>query len=89
MDCGQCGSLLKRKFSFTSPPTFEPHFNHAVGQYVTSNAQFRDALKRGAEDQFRQTGAEHNYVPIHPSEVKTTDEGMYETAKAQHDGHSS
>lgn len=86
MVCGRCRALLKRKFSFSSTPTFEPHFNHAVGQYVTSHSQFTDALKRGAEDQFRQTGAEHNYVPIHPSEVTTTGEGMYETAKATHDG---
>jgi hypothetical protein len=32
-------------------PAFRPHFNHAVGRYVSSSRDFDEALARGAEEQ--------------------------------------
>ncbi len=53
-----------------SNPTFEPHFNHAVGRYVTSDRDFRDALKQCAERNSVATGMDHNYEPRYPSDMR-------------------
>lgn len=80
--------MLSRKFSFTAPRLFVPHFNHSVGRYVTSDADFRDALKQASEQAYDNTGIEHNYVPVEPREVMKnlrSEEGLAEQEKAKVD----
>jgi hypothetical protein len=50
-------------------PTFVPHFNHAVGRYVTSDRDFRDALKVCAEVNSVATGMDHCYEPRYPADM--------------------
>lgn len=72
--CRYCGVPMKRDYRADSPRVttnvvYPEHFNPAVGRYVTSERDFADALKAGAEESFRQTGIESNRVPMHPSEI--------------------
>lgn len=82
-----CQAPLRRKFSVNVASTFKPHFNNAVGQYVRNEQEFRDALKRGSEQQSERTGMEHNYTPIDPRDMKPAGDGSgaEESAKAWHD----
>lgn len=69
-------------------PAFHPHFNHAVGEYVSNDAQFRDALKRGSERNTLATGMDHDYEPHYPGDIPapTSDTEILETrARFIHD----
>jgi hypothetical protein len=48
---------------------FQPHFNYSVGEHVSTELQFRDALKRRAEENTLATGTEHNYEMRDPTEI--------------------
>lgn len=50
-------------------PTFEPHFNHSVGRYVTSWGDFNEALRRSGDVQSERTGIHSQYEAIHPSDL--------------------
>lgn len=78
---------MVRVFSVNPTSTFRPHFNAAVGQYVSSDRQFRDALRRGSDMQSERTGMEHRYVPIDPRDTEPADggAGVEEAKKAYHD----
>lgn len=70
---------MGRRYSFYSPTAFQPHFNHAVGQYVRTKAEFSDALKVLSDKQTARTGIPHNYVPVDQSEsiaFGADDQGM-------------
>ena len=71
-----CGSTLRRDYSNVrfGRPAFQPHFNHAVGQYVSTDREFRDALKRGGE------AAESTYEPIYPGDRPAPDHEIIETS---------
>jgi len=49
-----------------SLPAFSPHYNYAVGQYVSSWQEFNDALKRHGE------AAQSDYDPIHPADLRAS-----------------
>lgn len=86
--CPRDGTALRRKFSFSAPKLFEPHFNHAVGRYVTSAADFRAALSEASDKATETTGIEHNFVPVDYREVKANlpnEDGLYEQQKARVD----
>jgi hypothetical protein len=60
---------------------FQPHFNESVGEYVSSPADFHDALKRKAEDNWTEmgepSGYSPNYVPVtDPEHVHAIGEGI-------------
>lgn len=87
-----CGGISRRDFRVNIQPGFTPHFNIATGQYVSSDKEFREALKRTAEDNTLQTGTEHSYEPVYPSELKnpdsvgvTSDESTEQTLRKRHD----
>lgn len=66
-----CGGLSKRDYrqvQIGSSP-FTPHFNHAVGQHVTSKREFEDALKRGSDANSERVGMDHNYAPVYPGDM--------------------
>lgn len=49
----------------THPRTrFQQHHNNSTGTVVNNIREFRDDLKRKAEDQWNLTGIEHDYQPI-------------------------
>jgi hypothetical protein len=53
-----------------SPAPFQPHYNYAVGAWVTNQQDFDDRLKRLADKQSERTGINSVYEPIHPSDLK-------------------
>lgn len=62
------------------------HYNQSIGAYVTSERQFRDELKRGAELETLRTGIEHNYEPVDMSDTKSlgvTAEGLEATNRVR------
>ena len=70
---------------------FQPHFNHAVGAYVTTEQQFKDTLSRRAEENTIQTGTYHNYEMRDPGELTQTpypdhDDILNTRARIIHDG---
>lgn len=73
--CHVCGGLIKRDYSTVqlSTPTFKPHFNHAVGQYVSNTRQFSDALKVTSDMNSEATGMDHHYVRVDPGDVPRPD----------------
>jgi len=64
--CPECGSTAVRR-DYTSVQIacrpFRPHFNHAVGAYVTSARQFDDLLKTRGDE----AGA--TYTRLDPGDV--------------------
>ena len=62
--CPRCGLTASRRFSFRQQTSFREHFNNSTGTYVTNQRQFRDDLKRGAEEATRKTGVFHDYEPV-------------------------
>lgn len=89
--CPTHGNVLRRKYSFAVPKLFVPHYNHSVGRYVTSESDFRSALKKASDEASATTGVEHNYVPIDYREAMRnlpSEEGLAEQQKAKVDaGH--
>lgn len=51
-------------------PAFKPHYNYAVGKYVSTDREFRDALKVCSERNSVSTGIDHNYEPRYGSDLK-------------------
>lgn len=76
-----CGELARRWFgSVQIGPrgdgnAFQPHFNHAVGKYVHTSAEFDTALKQAGES----AGTE--YTRVDPGDVPrpTKDDHIFET----------
>lgn len=87
-----CGGVSRRVFHVNvSGQAFTPHFNHSVGQHVSTSRAFDDALKRRAEENSLLTGIDHHYTRVDPDEARSmkavgaTDEGLESQAKAHHD----
>lgn len=75
-------------FSFSVPRTFQPHWNSAVGQWVTSQNHFEELLKIKSESNSIQSGIEHNYVPVEWGDAAAfgaTDEGIDDFQRFHHD----
>lgn len=69
-DPDRCFGCRIKSVSFpANNPTFAPHYNHAVGRWVTSDRDFRDALKQASDANSEATGMEHNYEPRYPGDV--------------------
>lgn len=80
--CPNCGLSGRRNWAFRrGNQAFKPHFNHAVGQFVESDQQFREALKRGGGE------AESSYAPVYPGDIAPRgDTDILETqARTWHD----
>ena len=85
-----CGAVMKRDYRADAPRitttvVYPEHWNPTVGQYVTSEREFHDALKRGAEDAYRQTGIASDRVPMHPAEIAQTQAENARRVQAQRD----
>lgn len=74
---------MKKRFQFSTPSPriqFQPHFNYSVGQYVTSNRSFDEALKRKGDEASNHTGVHHDYIRLDPDssgkqQAGVTDDG--------------
>lgn len=56
-----CGTFQRVWTVPAQPKSFQPHFNHSVGRYVNTMAEFNAALARGADEASARTGVEHRY----------------------------
>lgn len=54
---------MSRKYSFNIQSSFQPHYNPAVGSYVTSRSDFNDRLKVISEEASIKTGIHHDFKP--------------------------
>lgn len=79
LTCPECNSPLYRQWGFNVKDGFQPHFNHSIGQYVTSKQQFLDGLKRGGDK------AGSTYTMVEHGDLPRTEHGMEETRKFNHD----
>lgn len=78
LQCPECDRPLYRQWGFAVKEAFQPHFNYSVGQYVSTKAEFKDALKKG--------GDAHNttYSMIEHGDLPRTEHGMEETNRHNH-----
>lgn len=69
LPCPSCGTSSGRDFSSVSfSRTFTPHYNYAVGKYVTSSRDFDEKLKIAGEE------AGTSYSRVDPGEVQPIQE---------------
>ena len=87
-----CGGLSRRCYRSVQfgRAAFVPHFNYSVGQHVNNRREFEDELKRKADNNSEQTGMDHSYAALDPSELSSmqpkTDTAIFEDqARAFHD----
>jgi hypothetical protein len=78
-----CFGCRVKTVQFRATPAFQPHFNHSVGQFVSTDREYRDALKRCAEDQSARTGIDADYQPRYPGDTERPD--TTPTEKLRHD----
>ena len=78
-----CGSVLRRVWTPPAVHLYQPHYNYSVGRYVSSDKEFRDALKQGSEDMSRQMGMDVNYekVDLGDTQPKSGGVGLEEQAR--------
>lgn len=79
--CQGCHTIqeFRRVFSINVAPVMQEHFNATVQKPISSNRQFVEELKRESERASLQTGMEHRYEPIDPTDKQglgVTDEGI-------------
>jgi hypothetical protein len=67
-DCFGCKVLTVQ----IGPANFQPHWNYAVGAWVTNQADFENKLKRLADRQSERTGIDATFEPIHPADLKAS-----------------
>lgn len=77
--CPDCSAPLYRQWGFNVKEAFQPHYNHAVGQYVATKQEFKDALSRGGDK------AGSTYSMVEPGDMPTTNHGLEETARYKRD----
>lgn len=86
--CTRCDMPMRRVFSFEIGPREAPgHWNPSTGNYVRSNLDFKDQLKRLSDKQSEELGMTHQYEPVDldPKALGVTDEGMESTRKVARD----
>lgn len=70
--CG-CGGVSKRDYTsvqLRGTTAFQPHFNYAVGKYVSTEHEFKSALRRSADANTIATGVEHKYEMVDPGDLR-------------------
>lgn len=82
--CIVCNGDMIRVASVNFIKPMKEHYNPSVGKHISTMREFRDGLKRGAEEEYLQTGMEHTYVEVDPTDKKSlgvTDEGLDDQQK--------
>lgn len=62
--CSLCSGRMKRKFQVAIKKTFTPHYNSAVGKYISNEHEFREELRRKSDETSESSGTEHNYTMV-------------------------
>lgn len=90
--CSSCGATTRRVFSFQygRAALNARQWNYAVGAHVSSDREFREALKRRAEENSVKTGMAHDYEPVYPGDMPNVpypehDQVLDDRAKTLHD----
>lgn len=65
----ECFTCRIKTVNLRPTTAFQPHYNYAVGARVDTELEFRDQLKRRAEENSIATGTDHNYEMRDPSEM--------------------
>lgn len=68
-DPDTCYGCKLSTLQLSPTPAFAPHFNHAVGKYVTSDRHFRDELSRASERASETLGIDHNFEARYPGDI--------------------
>ena len=78
--CAYCDhKSVIRVYSFSPKTSFQPHYNTALGRWVTSEKDFKDGLKSASDAASVRTGLDTNYVPVEWQDKETfraTEDGM-------------
>lgn len=90
--CPRCNfNGSHRDYSFNLAPSFQEHFNNALGRYVSNNRDFTDGLKIQSAEMSERMSQTVDLQPLSPAEMReasahgVTEEGLYETRKQMHD----
>src|SRR5262245_53702804 len=76
--------LFKRVFHCPSiNRVWHPHWNMTTGQVVSDRKQMIEQMHRASEEVSERLGGPHNFIPVDPSDIQKTDEGLDVT----HDRH--
>jgi len=65
-----CFACKIKTIQLRSTTAFQPHYNYSVGSHVSTELEFKDMLKRRAEENTLTTGAYHDYEMRDPGELK-------------------
>lgn len=74
-----CGSPIKRVFSFQFARPMPEHFNLAAGSFVRTEAELKDIYKRKSDEVSERLGIAHDFQPVSQSEqtaLGVTGEGL-------------
>lgn len=74
-----CRGLMRRVWSVQVAPVMQEHFNTTVQRPVSSMRQFERELRRASDVASEETGIEHRFAPVDPTDRKAlgvTDEGL-------------
>lgn len=75
----QCGGEYRRRFIIRTDAVIQEHFNNTLQRPISSNKQFDEALKVESARASLQTGMEHRYERVDPTDRKTlgvTEQGI-------------
>lgn len=67
-----CFTCRIKTISIRNRTAFQPHYNTSVGAHVDTELQFKDMLKRRAEENTLATGTYHEYEMRDPGDLKQT-----------------
>lgn len=79
-----CGSPIKRVYSFQFAKPMPEHFNLAAGAYVRSERELNDVYKRKSEEVSERLGIPHDFQPVSQTEKQALGvnaAGLEETVK--------
>ena len=65
----ECGTLMRRKFSFAVQAIFESHYNITVGDVVNSKSDMSDKLKRKSDEASERSGIASSFSMIDSSDI--------------------
>jgi hypothetical protein len=79
-----CGSPIRRVYSFIAGRPMPEHFNLAAGKFVRTEAQLNEHYKRKSDELTERTGIVHDLQPVSQSDkqaLNVTAEGLDATVK--------
>ena len=86
-DCPACSHLMKRRFSFSTPPMYHGGFEPTMGKHISTATQRDNELAKMSAAATERTGVQHSYKYHSGADfrdaAKATDEGMDSTYAAQ------